>query len=355
MQQFTNALDAAIRYAGEFGLLCHVNFGASAAYVGTPLQGDFSKAHPEWLYGSQLRFEVPEVRAYALDLVREALEIGAPGISIDFMRYSFTILDVATCNTFLRELRALVDEYSQKRGRRIPILIQFPGKGVLPPRQFRRGSWDLFDYKTWASEGWVDYMCPSNDDERHLHLDVRPYLEAARGTNTKVLPNVTASGLTRPALFLWRVRQLYDAGVEGIYIYQSGHCVRGHPVDRRCARLLASSEDVRRWWEKDTRLRPHRSKGIYIIRPSRPNRGWRPRERVRVWLEGIEMGELEMYLDGKLISRCDGPPYLLGTEERTSDDVIGANREVELLIRAKDGDYWLEKRFTLQGERKPRR
>jgi hypothetical protein len=75
---------------------------------------------------------------------------------------------------------------------------------------------------------------------------------------------------------------------------------------------------------------------------------------VRVWLEGIEMGELEMYLDGKLMSRYDGPPYLLGTEERTSDKVIGANREVELLIRAKDGNRWLEQRFTLQGERKPR-
>lgn len=354
MQQFTNALDATIRYAREFGLQCHANFGASASYVGTPLQGDFSKAHPEWLYGSQLRFEVPEVRAYALSLVREALEIGAPGISIDFMRYSFTIPDIATCNTFLKELRALVDEYSQKRDRYIPILVQFPGKGVLPPRQFRRGSWDLFDYATWAHEGWVDYMCPSNDDERHLHLDVTPYLEAARGTKTMVLPNVTAAGLTRPGLYLWRIRQLYEAGVDGIYIYQSDHCVLGRPMDRRCARLLASSEDVRRWWEEDARLRPHRSKGIYVTGPSRPSRGWRPRERVRVWLEGIQMGEVEMYLDGKRVNRYDGPPYLLGTEERTSDRVVAANRKVELLVRAKDGGQWLEQRFTLQGERKPR-
>jgi hypothetical protein len=354
MQQFTNALNATIRYAGEYGLQCHANFGASASYVGTPLQGDFSKSHPEWLYGSQLRFEVPEIRAYALGLVREALEIGAPGISIDFMRYSFTIPDVVTCNTFLRELRAFVDEYSQKRGQHIPILVQFPGKGVLPPSQFKRGSWNLFEYARWAREGWVDYMCPSNDDERHLHLDVTSYLEATQGTNMKVLPNVTAAGLTRPGLYLWRIRQLYDVGVEGVYIYQSDHCVLGRPMDRRCARLLASSEDVRRWWEEDARLRPHRSKGIYITHPSRPNRGWRPRERVRVWLEGIEMGELEMYLDGNLVNHYDGPPYLLGTEERTSDNIISANREVELLIRARDGDHWLEQRFILQGERKSR-
>ena len=354
MQQFTNALDATIRYARDLGLQCHANFGASASYMGTPLQGDFSKAHPEWLYGSQLRFEVPEVRAYALSLVREALEIGAPGISIDFMRYSFTIPDVTTCNMFLRELRVLVDEYSRKQNQHIPVLVQFPGKGILPPEQFRRGSWDLFDYATWASEGWVDYLCPSNDDERHLHLDVTPYLEAAQGTRTKVLPNVTAAGLTRPGLYLWRIKQLYDANVEGVYIYQSDQCVLGRPVDRRCARLLASSQDVRRWWDQDAKLRPHHSKGIYITHPSRPNRGWRPRERVRVWLEGVEMGEVEMYLDGKLVNRYDGPPYLLGTEERTSDNLIGANREFELLIRARDGDGWLEQQFTLHGERKSR-
>ncbi len=354
MQQFTNALDATVRYTHELGLQCHANFGASASYVGTPLQGAFSKSHPQWLHGSQLRFEVPEVRAHALALVREALDIGAPGISIDFMRYSFTIPDVETCNTFLRELRALADAYARKRGKHVPILVQFPGQGVLPPRQFKRGSWNLFDYATWAKEGWVDYLCPSNDDERHLHLDVAPYLEAARGTQAKVLPNVTAAGLKRPGLYLWRIRQLYEAGVDGIYIYQSDQCVLGRPTDRRCARLLASSEDVQRWWREDARLRPRRSKGIYITRPSRPPRGWRPRERVRVWLEGLEMGRVEMYLDGKLVNRYAGPPYLLGTEERASDRVIPANREVELKVRARDGDGWLEQRFALHGER-PRR
>jgi hypothetical protein len=199
----------------------------------------------------------------------------------------------------------------------------------------------------------VDYLCPSNDDERHLHLDVAPYLEATRRTKAKILPNVTAAGLTRPGLYLWRVRQLYDAGVDGIYIYQSDQCVLGRPEDRRCGRLLASSDDVRRWWATDARLRPRRSKGIYITRPSRPNRGWRARERVRVWLEGMEMGELEMYLDGKLVNRYEGPPYLLGTEERTSDRVIPAERQVELRVRARDGDQWLEQRFALQGEKKP--
>jgi hypothetical protein len=35
-----------------------------------------------------------------------------------------------------------------------------------------------------------------------------------------------------------------------------------------------------------------------------------------------------------------------------SDNVIAANREVELLVRARDGDDWLEQRFALHGKRK---
>jgi hypothetical protein len=66
------------------------------------------------------------------------------------------------------------------------------------------------------------------------------------------------------------------------------------------------------------------------------------------------MGLVEMYLDGKLVSRYNGPPYLLGTEEHASNKVIPANREVELLIRAKDGDGWLEQSFKIHGEKKIR-
>ncbi|MCP4641410.1 MAG: hypothetical protein GY851_13295, partial [bacterium] len=318
MQQFTNALDATIRYSAEMGLHCHANFGVSCAYVGSPLEGTFPKAHPNWLSGSQLRFEVPEVRQYALSLLREALEIGAPGISIDFMRYPQGFDDAVVSSLFLKELRALADEFGAKRGARVPILVQFPGTGVHPSEQFERGATDDFDYATWVREGWVDYLCPSNDDERHLHLDVTPYLEAIKGTACKLLPNVTAAGLRRPGLYLWRIQQLYDAGVDGVYIYQSDQMATSSPMDRRYARLLASSEDVREYWEQDAALRPRRSKGIYITSPSRPNRGWRGRERVRIWLEGLPMGEVEVHLNGNLMNRHEGPPYLLGTEERTS-------------------------------------
>ena len=341
MQQYTNTLSATLRYARDLGLRVHANFGASNCYPGSPLQGDFSKQHPDWMRGSALRFEVPEVRQYVLGLYREALDIGAPGISIDFCRYPETIDAVETCNAFMRDLRALADEFGATRGERVPILVRFPGIGV------RRC--ELFDYATWAHEGWVDYLCPSNIQGRHFHIDITPYQEAVKGAKCMLLPSVDGLGwgLTMPGPFLWRVARLYEAGVPGIHVYQADGRILGWPGDRRCMRMLSSSEAVRQWWEEDECARPTRSKGIYIMAPSRPE-GWHGWERLRVWIEGVEMGQLEMYLDGELVSRFDGPPYLLGTEDYESDNVIPPG-EHQLRIRARDGDGWLEQTFAITG------
>ncbi len=342
MQQFTNTLDATVRYTKELGLKAHANFGASNCYPGSPLQGDFSKAHPDWMRGSALRFEVPEVREYALGLFREALEIGAPGLSIDFCRYPETVDNIETGNTFMQALSALAKECAQKRGERVPVLVRFPGTGV------RRT--EFFDYRTWAKEGWVDYLCPSNIQGIHLHIDMAPYLEAVQGTACTLLPELDGLGwgLPLPGPFLWRTKQLYDLGVPGLYIYQADARVLGRPNDRRCMRLLASSEGVRHWWEEDTRLRPQRSKGIYLSFPEHPEGKYHGYERIRVWLEGIPMGEVEIYLDDKLVTQLPGPPYMLGREDYADDTIIPSG-DHQLRIRAKDGAAWLEQTFSLHG------
>ena len=342
MQQYTNTLDAELRYSRRLGLRAHANFGASNCYVGSPLQGDVSKKHPEWLRGHCLRFEVPGVQAYALGLYREALEIGAPAISLDFCRYPQTIDKPDTANAFLRKLRKLADEFGARRGSQVPILVRFPAKGV--PR------WELFDYATWAKEGLVDILVPSNIQNRHMHVDAGPYVEAAGGTRCKLLPNVEGNcrSIEMPGLYLWRVRQLYEAGAHGVYIYQADARLGVYSDDPRYMRLLASSEAVRRWWQRDADLRPGRSKGIYITPCHYRNNQYRRWERLSVWLEGIEMGEVELRLDGKLINRHIGPPYVLGSEEHASDGLITPGAH-ELRIRARDGDGWLEQTFSIHG------
>jgi len=341
MQQYTNTLDAELRYARELGLNAHANFGASNCYPGSPLQGDFSKEHPDWMRGSTLRFEVPEVRAYALSLYREALEIGAQGISIDFCRYPETIDAVETCNTFLQDLRALADEFSPIEGKRISILVRFPGTGV------RRA--EFFDYATWAREGWVDYLCPSNIQGRHMNIDMTPYFQAVKGTACTLLPATDGLswGLTFPGPFLGRVAELYEQGAPGVYVYQADGRTLGRPEDRRAMRLLASSEAVRGWVDRETTLRPERSKGIYITTPHQIE-GYNKWERIRIWTEGVPMGELEVHIDDTLVNHVDGPPYLVGTEEYESDTVIPSGEHV-LRIRARDGDGWLEQTFSIKG------
>jgi hypothetical protein len=341
MQQFTNTLDATLRYSRDLMLMPHANFGATNCYPGTPLQGDFSLQHPDWLRGHALRYEVPEVRAYVLSLYREALEIGAPGISIDYCRYPEGIDTKETCTEFMRELRKLADEFGAARDKRVPILVRFPGTGVRMA--------EMFDYATWAKDGLVDYLCPSNIQGRHMHIDMTPYFEAAKGTSCMLLPCMDALswGLPFPGPFLWRVSQLYNQGAKGLYVYQADGRILGLPSDRRYMRMLASSAAIGQFWYEDTVKRPTRSKGIYIAQPQEFGKyhGW---ERIRIWTEGVPLGPLETYLDDTLVTRMEGPPYLVGTEDYTSDGVIPSGDHV-LRIRAQDGDGWLEQSFPIAG------
>jgi hypothetical protein len=55
-----------------------------------------------------------------------------------------------------------------------------------------------------------------------------------------------------------------------------------------------------------------------------------------------------VYLDGKLVTRCETPPYLLGAEDYASDGVIPPG-DHELRVRAQDGKGWLEQTFAIVG------
>jgi len=339
MQQYTNTLQSTLKFGRELGLTVHANFGATNCYPGSPLQGEFSKQHPEWMRSAFLRFEVPQVQEFVLSLYREALEIGATGLSIDFCRYPEAVESKETCNTFFRRLRALADEFGAARETHIPILTRFPAQGV------RR--WQFFDYATWAKEGWVDYICPSNIQGRFHYFDTAPYEAAVRGTQCVLLPQLDALswGLAIPGLFLWRVERLYERGVPGIYIYQADSPIINSPTKRRYVRIARSRDAVKRFWERDVLLRPRQSKGIFIS-PFNQLPGYHRWERLHVWLEGIPMGEVEIYLDDQRINHFDGPPYMVGTQGYDGDTAMPRGKH-QLRIRARDGDGWLEQVFEI--------
>lgn len=344
MQQFTNTLQAELQYAHDLGLNAHANFGATNCYLDTPLQGDITKQHPEWMNGHALRYDIPEVRQYILSLIKETLEIGADGISIDFCRYPEGIDKPETCNQFLRELKNLREEYAQKRNKTIPLLLRFPAQGVR--------LWDRFDYPTWVREGLVDYLCPSNIQGRHMHFDISPYMEAVRGTSCKLLPVIDGLswGPELPGLFLWRVNQLYNAGVDGIYIYQADArvCTHNKPEDRRYIRMLSSSQSVRDWWQRFYEQNPQYSRRIWLQPSEDDDLEYHSWERCRIWVEGIEPEEVLLFLDGQLINTYTQPPYILGGEDYKYDTLI-APGEHTLLIEAKTSDYKLSQTFTISG------
>jgi len=344
MQQMTNTLQTELQYAHELGLMAHANFGATNCYPGTPLQSDFSKQHPDWMQGGLLRYDIPEVRQYILSLLRETLEIGADGISIDFCRYPGGIDKPETCNQFLRELKTLREEFAQKRNKSVPLLIRFPAKGV--------SHWEQFDFKTWISNELVDYLCPSNIQGRHMHFEIAPYIEAVRGSKCKLLPVIDGLswGPEVPALFLWRVYQLYQAGTDGIYVYQADArvCTHNRPEDRRCMRLISSSEAVRKWWQHYDEQNTQFSKRIYLQPSEDGDFEYHPWERCRIWIEGMKPNEVEIYLDNKLINQYQQPPYIVGGEDYQFDNLI-TQGEHTLLIRAKEGSLYLEQTFQIKG------
>ncbi|HEY3297512.1 MAG TPA: hypothetical protein VGK34_02565, partial [Armatimonadota bacterium] len=227
MQQYTNMLGTEIKYAREMGVGISAQLAGTACYINTPLESDFSKQHPDWRRDDSLLLSVPQVRDYMLRSYREMLEIGAPGISIDFCRYPDGVDSAKDCNELMRGMRKLADEFGKSRGKYVPILIRFPSTGT------RR--WQNFDYKTWAKEGLVDYLCPSNIQGVYQYFDVKPYLDAAKGTKCKVTPEIDAIewGPVMPGPFLMRAKQLYDAGAHGIYIYQADGVINSRP-EREC-------------------------------------------------------------------------------------------------------------------------
>ncbi|MCX6991885.1 MAG: hypothetical protein NT011_01955 [Kiritimatiellaeota bacterium] len=340
MQQYSHTLASELKYAKEFGMTGVPNFGASSCYAGSPLEGDISIKHPEWRKGGCLLLKIPEVRQFMLDAYREALDAGATVLSIDYCRYPDGIESRDDVVTFHRELRKLADEYTGKNGGRVSIHMRFPIRGV---RQ-----WTMFDFVTLAKEGLVDYLSPGNLQGKHHHVDVAPYVKAIKGTKCKLMPCLDALswGLVQPGMMMWRARQAYQQGADGIYVYQADSLGKNASM-RRWFRFLNSKKTVDQWWALDAKIRATGSKGIYITSPHQYWEGFNYYERIRVWLEGIDFGEVEMYVDGKLVKKCSAPPYFIGTEETDSDRYLDPG-EHELLVKAKDGQKWLEQKFNIK-------
>ncbi len=121
--------------------------------------------------------------------------------------------------------------------------------------------------------------------------------------------------------------------------------VLGGPETRRYVSIAGSAAALRTWSERERAEQERYSKGIYL---SAPHEGkYSPWGRLRVWVEGFEPEEVELYVDGELMSRYAGPPYTLTSEEHEDDGAIPSGRH-QLKVRARSGRDWLEREFDVE-------
>ena len=124
-----------------------------------------------WLDHPELRTRPPhglfnyakkEVRDYYKAFIEEILnQYDVDGIELDWMRTHHLFPDGGAKNgmklidQFMREIRDLADESSRKRGHPVRVAVRVPARPEIG-RHFG------LDSVTWAKEGWIDILIPSN-------------------------------------------------------------------------------------------------------------------------------------------------------------------------------------------------
>lgn len=338
MVRIADMLGAVPRAAKAAELTCSVNFGAANNYRGGPLEAEFSKQHPEEFIGKYyLKYASPTARKYFLEFYREVLERGAQNISVDFCRYPHGVEKAADATEFLRELRALANEFS-RNGQKVKILVRFPvpgNKGVL----MHRGK---FDAASWVREGLIDVLVPS-DFGGMPFFDIKSYVQMVKNTPVKLVPCIDALGSGRPfpGNVLLRAHSLYRKGADGLYFYQADSHVVGSMTarmddDSKTFQKLGSSELVRQAVESLQTQNTEYSTDVYISYPSPYNSS-----RLLFWIEGCQVEKVDMYIENKLISSRNQPPWMLGEMGYANHyTFLGKNKKGHLIIHLSGGKQW---------------
>ena len=195
------------------------------------LRTQFRADHPECQLGAgALDFGKEEVRDYVYRLIEEALlRYDCDGVELDFNRFprffedSTTDERVAQMNSLLERVRQLVDEQSQKRGRRLVLAVRVPsnfGRELPTPETSRELGCDVVD---WARRGWVDFVTVSEFLHERYNLPLVEWkraipqvpvyggIECTEGSTPEQYLN--AANYRRAASRLWK------EGADGVYLF----------------------------------------------------------------------------------------------------------------------------------------
>jgi len=254
----------------EQGLRVHVSFRACANYP-PPMADTFNGEH-YWKHhdcrimmrwgtrNCRLSYAYPEVRAFRLAIIKEAVGYGPDGVHLDFLRhppfvgYDKPLVDAfqqrygadplaepederwyglcaEVMTGFVRDVRRVLDEAGRAEGRRLTL------SASLDYANYRQQGLDV---ARWVKEGLVDKISPGRHGLGGIYFSVAPFAKMVRGTPCKLFARlehiITGHDPTPESergevryesehmtLNLYRARalELYDEGADGLYLFNT--------------------------------------------------------------------------------------------------------------------------------------
>ena len=252
------------------GLRVHASFRMNANYP--PPMADTFNGELYWKhydcrimmrYGRhncRLSYAYPQVRAFRLALIKEAIGYGPDGFHLDFLRHPpfmgydeplvakfkerygvdplkipedqrWYRLCAEVMTSFVRDVRRALDEAGRTRGKHLTLSASFDycnyrAQGLDPER--------------WVKEGIVDNISPGRHGLGGIYFSVAPFAQMVRGTKCQLFPRLehiiaghdptpesergeVTYESERMTLNLYRARalELYDEGAQGLYLFNT--------------------------------------------------------------------------------------------------------------------------------------
>ena len=285
-------LQEAVDYAHQIGirLLASIRMDGPkpTPYDGTP--GPFFDRHSEYrLVASdgfrtpRLSLAYPEVRRQYLAMFREALDYGVDGVAVIFNRNfpfvgweepvvksfqaryhrdphtlqgrddeKFFQHQAEYVTAFLREIRALLDEYGEKRRNRLQLAVAIGGNPPAYPYEpripdARRSVLEFgWDVRTWIADGLIDSLILHPWSRLEVTEEETRVLSSwTRGSHAKFYVDFFPEQLD-PERIRGAALGYYAAGADGFCLWNTDLRVK-RPGEWAMWRLLGHREELRSW------------------------------------------------------------------------------------------------------------
>ncbi len=174
-------------------------------------------------------FARPEVRQYRLDFIRQMCsEYDWDGLELDFVRMPLFFKigeeeeNLDTMSEFMRQVRALLDEIGQQRGRPYLLAVRVP---PTPDIALRTG----LDVERWLTEGCIDLLIAGSEWCCYYSTELKQFVDMGHKQGVPVYLNCPMPGdpvvgynLSRPApdpLIRGISSNFWALGADGIYLF----------------------------------------------------------------------------------------------------------------------------------------